>query len=667
MYNGFGFFIIPDKKLFEVRKMEKKIYLGAAYYPEMWEESEVDADIARCRETGVNTLRVGEFAWGKMEPKEGEFDFGWLERTVDKLHAAGISVVMCTPTCTPPRWMMNKYEEMRRVDSTGIRTEVSSRCHPCKTSPKMREKNAVIVTEMAKRFAHRPGIIGWQIDNEIFPYGGGCYCPLCMNAFREYLKDKYKTAEALNKKWGMQRWSLEYQSFGDVQPPRDGQWRHPSLRVEWERFQCAQIVSYVNEQADILHEYGYENVGTDMMGTNELSYYDLNAKLDVVQFNHYNPAADLPRTAFSYDFLRCVKDKPFWVTETQAGWNGSEFAEFGYRPVGNCYANTWLPVAKGAEMNLYWLFRTHPNGHELAHGALFSTAGRAYRVSQEVARAAEDFEKCGDFLLKSKVRSKLAIHYSSSAVKTFEAAPLIKNFNYRETVMDKFYEAFRHCNVDVIDTAHALDGYEVVVSPFLATVDENGLKERIVEWVKAGGTWIVGPMSDIMTEYASKYTAAPYSFLEELVGVYTKYQIPVSNDVFCAKDKSGKDFPVSMCYDAYELRGARSLADYTEGEFGGLCAAAERKVGKGKVILLGSVPSREALRALSGIAPFAEASANVLVIERTGEENGLIAVETENAEGWIFLDGSYVDLLTDKTQEGRVSLSPYQVMVLKKY
>ena len=646
--------------------MEKKIRLGAAYYPEMWEESETDADLARCKETGVNTLRIGEFAWGKMEPEEGKFSFGWLERTIDKLHAAGIGVVLCTPTCTPPRWMLDKYEEMRRVDSLGIRTEVSSRCHPCKTSPKMREKNAIIVEEMAKRFAHHPGVVGWQIDNEIFPYSSGCFCPLCIKAFRNYLKDKYKTAEELNRKWGMTRWSLEYDSFEDVQPPRDGQWRHPSLQVEWKRFHCRQIVSYVNEQADILHRYGCKNVGTDMMSTNELSYYDVNEKLDVVQFNHYNPAPDLAQTAFSYHFLRCVKDKPFWVTETQVGWNGSEFADCGYRPVGNCYANTWLPVAMGAEMNLYWLFRAHPNGHELAHGALFSTAGRAYCVSREVAHAGEEFEKCADFLLHSGIRSKIAIHYSSSAVKTFQAAPLLKGFRYRETLLEGFCEAFRHYNIDLIDTPHSLDNYEVVISPFLATVDENGLKERMVEWVKAGGTWIVGPMSDIMTEYASKYTHAPYSFLEELVGVYTKYQKPVANDVFRAKDRAGKPFSVSMCYDAYELRGAESLADYTEGEFAGLCAAAERKAGEGKVILLGSVPSHETLRALTGKKPVAEASKNVLVVERSGEENGLIAVEAENEQGWISLNGSYVDLLTGRAYKGRKAMQPYQVAVLKK-
>ena len=130
----------------------KKIFVGAAYYPELWDESETEKDIARMKEAGVNCVRVGEFAWGRMEPEEGKFDFGWLTRTVEKLRAASIGVVMCTPTCTPPRWLLEKYPETRTVYADGTRTEVFSRCHPCKSSPVMREKNRRIVTELAKAF-----------------------------------------------------------------------------------------------------------------------------------------------------------------------------------------------------------------------------------------------------------------------------------------------------------------------------------------------------------------------------------------------------------------------------------------------------------------------------------------------------------------------------------
>ena len=647
--------------------MDKTISLGAAYYPELWDESEVEKDIARCKELGVNCLRVGEFAWGKMEPKEGKYDFAWLLRVIDKLHENGIYTVMCTPTCTPPRWMLNKYPEMRRVMPDLIKSDVSSRCHVCKSSPIARKKNAQIVTEMAKVFSGLKGIIGWQIDNELFPYGDGCFCENCKKGFRSYLKEKFGSTEKLNKAWGMARWSLEYDSFEEVEPPYPAQWRHPSLQKAWWDYQCGLIKSFTEEQAEILHNYGCGNVGTDMMAQNNLNYYAVNEKLDVVQYNHYDTADRLYTNAFAYDFLRCVKDKPFWVTETQVGWNGSEYAESGYRPVGNCYANTWLPIAKGAEMNLYWLFRAHPNGHEIGHGALYSSAGRGYRVSEEVKQAAKDFKKCEDFLTGTCIKSKIALHYSSTAYNNLVCAPLLKNFNYRETLIKKYYAAFRHHNLDVVDTQHSLEGYEVIVSPFLATADENGFKERITEWVKAGGTWIVGPMSDIMDENVKRYTHAPYSFLEELASVFTKYQKPVANELFKAQWTNDGECAVSMCYDAFECsEGTKSLAHYTAGEFAPLSVISERKVGKGKVILVGSVLSHGDILRLVNRLPIAEASGNVILTERTGEQNGIIAVETENKRGFILLNGDYTDLITGKAYSGKIEMQPYGVLVLKR-
>ena len=644
-----------------------KIFVGAAYYPELWAESEQEKDIARMKEAGVNCVRVGEFAWGTMEPEEGKFGFSWLDRVLERLRAAGIAVVLCTPTCTPPRWLMDKYPETRTVYADGTRTEVFSRCHPCKSSPVMREKNRLIVTALAKRYGAHPAVVGWQIDNEIFPYNEGCYCPLCQKGFRAYLKEKYGSVRALNEKWGMHRWSLEYASFDDVLPPVRGRWEHPSLQTEWTRFHNQNIISYVNEQAEILHAYTKAPVGTDMMATNLLSYAEMHKKLDVVQYNHYEPAAELGRMTFCYDFLRTVLDKPFWVTETQAGWNGSTFAEFGYRPAGACYANTWLPVARGGSMVEYWHFRAHPNGHELAHGALYSAAGRAYRVTEEISRAAEEFARCGELLKNTSVRAEIALHYSSTAAVNSINAPLLKNFDYRSTLIDRVHAAFRHDNIDVIETDHPLEGYKVLFSPFLSTADEKGLRERIEAWVKAGGTWIAGPMSDIMTDYASRYTAAPHSFLEELAGVYTKYELPVGNDVYRAKWAGGEGtFALSMCYSAYELRGAKALAVYENGEFAGLPVITEHAVGKGRVILLGSLPEPDVLRGFVLRAPILPASDNLVLTERSGAQNAVIAVETEGKAGVLVLGGSYRDVLSGKKLQSSVTVAPYEVLVLVK-
>lgn len=641
----------------------KKLHIGAAYYPELWDASEVDKDIERCKALGLNVLRVGEFAWGKMEPREGEYDFSWLVSVVDKLYANGISTVMCTPTCTPPRYMLDKYEEMRNVSEYGIRSQTSWRCHPCKTSPIMREKNRAIVTQMAKVFGSHPGVIGWQIDNELYPYGGGCFCPLCVAEFRKYLQRQFGTIEALNNAWGMARWSLDYQSFDAINPPLPDQWKHPSLVKAWWDFQCNQIRTYIDEQAEILHAYTSAPIGTDMMANNKLGYYNTTKSLDVVQFNHYYTAEALYETEFWFDFLRAVKDKPFWVTETQVGWNGGEFAQNGYRPVGNCYVNTWLPFIHGADMNMYWLFRAHRNGHELAHGALYSTAGRAYRVSEEVQHASQDIAKCQD-ILASSVNAEIALHFSSTAANTFEAASMLKNFNYTANLRDKFYTALRHYNVDVIDTEHALGNYKVVISPFLCNATENGFYERITEFVRNGGTWIVGPMSDILDGNITKYTDAPYSFLEELVGVYTKYQKPIDNDVFTARWSDGTPCGVSMCFDAYEVDGdTQSLAQYNGGEFDSLTVIAQRNIGAGKVILLGSVPTHEDIQRLVGLKPILEATNNLTLTKRG---NAIIVAEIQNLTGYVELDGQYKDRLTNTVISGKITVAPYTVLVIEK-
>ena len=641
------------------------IQLGAAYYPELWDENEIEQDIERCRAYGLRVLRVGEFAWGRTEPTEGQFDLDWLARIVDRLHAAGLSVILCTPTCTPPRWLLNKYPETRQMSPAGVREAVSSRCHTCKTSPLMREKNRDITERLARRFGSHPAVVGWQVDNELYIYRDGCYCPLCRAAFRQYLKAQYGTVAELNRSWGMARWSLDYASFEEAEPPLPGEWQHPSLRTVWRRFQEAQICDYAREQADILHRYTKAPVGTDMMPMNTLSYHDMNRAMDVVMFNHYDPADRLPLTTFYYDFARATLDRPFWVTETQVGWNGSEFAENDYRPAGNCRVNSWLPIAHGAEKNLYWLFRTPQNGHELAHGALFSTAGRPYRVSEEVRKTAAELDRCADFLEHSQVRSQIAIHYSSVAQNNIYSAPMLKDFHYTQVLNECFYAPLRHCNVDIIDTPHPLDGYRVVFSPFLTTIDAD-LQARMEQWVRAGGTWIVGPMSGYMTADTSKFADSPYPFPERLAGVYVKYQRPIANNVWRAAWENGDNLGISLCYDALQPTDSQPLAFYRGDEFDGYAVMTERKVGNGRVILLGSVPDASAIRRLAGLSPIAVASENIDLVEREGDRAGLIATEVENRPGTLTLPARYRDLLTGDIKSGDIALAPYEVLVLER-
>ncbi len=649
----------------------KNFYIGAAYYPELWDKSEIDKDIKLMKEYGMNCMRVGEFAWSNMEPKEGEYNLEVFKYVADKLYENGIYTIMCTPSCTPPRWVFDKYPDAMRVKSKDYieyQDKVHARVHPCKSHEGMRELNVKIARELAKTFANHPGVIGWQIDNEVHPYDHGCYCPKCKQNFRNHLKNKYNSdIEALNKAWGAYRWSLNYTTFDQIEPPVLYAWENPSLVVEWVEFNEALICSYVHEQADAIREYSNAPIGTDLMVDNYLSYNKMNKKLDIVQHNHYHTTENLYHSLFNYDFYRTLKDKPFWVTETLLGWNGSVAAYNGYRSKDYCYINSLLPIAHGGEMNLYWLFRSHPSGHELGHGAFLNSSGRPNPPSRAVKKLTEDLTKAEGFLLNSKVKSKIAMTYSSNSVKIFFFAPIISEFDHdvRAKYIDLCHNYFRHYNIDVIETDKDLSEYEVIVSPFLPNAARDGFETRIVEWIKNGGTWIAGPLTDIMTECASKYTDKPYSFLEELSGVYTKYQLPVEDESIKAKWNDGEEIKLRMGTDAYEVVDAESLASYVSDELENLTAIARRKVGKGQVIILGSAVDKDSLLKLINRAPIAKASSNIDLVERTGKENGIIAMEIEGKDGYIVLDKEYYDILNDKKISGKVEMPPYTALFLK--
>ena len=648
------------------------LYFGAAYYPELWDKEEIVKDVERLKSLGLNCVRVGEFAWSSMEKTEGVYDFSLFKYMLDTMYENGIYTVLCTPSCTPPRWVFAKYPDSLRVKFEGIvktRTPVYSRAHLCKSHKGIRELNRKIAGAMAKELGSHPGVIGWQIDNELYPYDYSCFCERCVEGFRVWLKDKYGSIENLNKEWGMYRWSLDYTDFNQIEPPAYKAWENPSRQVEWLRYQNSLINSFAWEQADEIRKYSKAPIGTDMMNPgNMLSYSIMNSKLDVVQHNHYEDESKLYRTLFFYDMCRTLKDRPFWVTETQPGWNGSIGAYNGFRCNGHNYINSIAPIVKGAEMNLYWHFRSHPTGHELGHGAVYTSAGRCGPVAPSIKQLTADMEKCASFIENSRVESKIALNYSSTSTKNFTFAPMVEcldNDRFKNVITDTFHDAFRHYNIDVIETDKELDGYEVILSPMLTTIDENGFKERVIEWVKNGGTWIVGPLSDIMTEYARKFTHAPYSILEELCGVHTIHQIPVEQDNFKAKWTQGGEFNVSLGCDAYECTDSECLATYTGFDLEGMCAIAKRKVGKGTVILLGTAPDKDALLKLVDRKPILEASRNISLTERMGKENGIVALEIEGKDGYVILDKEYYDILGEKKVSGTVELKPYTALFLK--
>lgn len=653
------------------------LYLGSAYYPEDWPLEQIDEDVALMRKAGLNCARVGEFAWSRMEPEEGRYDFTWLHLAVDKLGSAGIGVIMCTPTCTPPAWLSQRYPEILYVREDGRRMTHGARLHYCPNSPVYRQHCARIVKRLAEEFGRDKSVIGWQIDNEVHPSGRNrsCTCPACVRGFQNAMHRKFGTIEKLNATWGTDLWSQTYQSFDQLPVPAIDTWHHPSLLSEWARFASDSYVAYVKEQADVLHQLTTQPVGTDMMPYPFVDYGDMHRALDLVLFNHYNTMENLWQAVFWLDLCRTVKARPFWNTETATCWNGSAAAN-GYREPGFCRANSWLPIALGGEANLYWLWRQHWSGQELMHGAVVTSQGRPMHIFDEVREIADGFKAAGTFLTTTRpANTGIALHYSHKAAWTFAYQPLVRDFDYGRELLNCAYHPLigRQLRPDVILPEADLGPYRVVVSSFLAALDDGGLRGRLERWIRDGGTWIAGPLTDVRTLEATKFTHAPYGSLETWAGIRCKYEIPGDPRQFSLRWSDGHESVGSIWYDCLEPVGALVLATYTEGPGKGLAAVTRHKLGKGSIVVLGTMPQAEEFAKLvlslakeAGLTPVAEASANLLVVPRTGKGgSGLVLVEIENRPAQINLPGRMTDLLTGKTHQGEVSLEPYSVMVLK--
>ena len=284
-------------------------------------------------------------------------------------------------------------------------------------------------------------------------------------------------------------------------------------------------------------------------------------------------------------------------------------------------------------------------------------------MSEEVRRAAQDLKRCEAFLSQSRIRSEIAIHYSTVAANNFDSAPLLKGFSYRNTLRDNFRRALGHRNVDLIDTPHSPDGYRVIFSPFLTTLDRD-LLDRMTAWVTAGGTWIAGPMVDIFTADTVRPTIAPMFSLESLCGARIRYQSPLDDPTVTAAWADGSPCGVSLTYDALEPVDCEVLATYASGEFAGMAAITRRQIGAGQLILLGSLPDAEGVRRLCGLPSILAASENLCVTAREGAICGITVAELENRTGEVTLPRPYRDLLTNRILNGTVTVAPYEVLVL---
>ncbi len=239
------------------------MFLGIAYYPEHWPKERWPIDGRLMHEANIQAARVGEFAWSRFEPREGSYDFGWMDEAIETLAQQGVKTIMCTPTATPPAWMVHRHPEILPVDATGRTARpFGGRRTYCPSVEVYLDYTRKIVTAMAEHYGSNPNIIGWQIDNElgnVYALGAGrCYCESCRQGFIAWLQGRYPSLQALNEAWGTIFWSQEYTDWDQVVLPTRGtagEGLNPSHVLDYYRYFSDSWAEYTRLQADILRAH----------------------------------------------------------------------------------------------------------------------------------------------------------------------------------------------------------------------------------------------------------------------------------------------------------------------------------------------------------------------------------------------------------------------------
>lgn len=658
---------------------ERKIMLGAAYYPEDWDESEQENDIAMMLKAGITTVRIGEFAWSKMEPQEGKFDFVWMHKVIDKLYEAGISVVLGTPTATPPIWLEEKDPDMMNESITGVKMLHGARRNICSNNPTYLEHCRIITEKMGEEFGKDKNVIGWQIDNEIVYSSGSCCCGHCREKFKEYLKNRYGTIENLNKSWNLNLFSQNYSDFSQVQIPLIG-WQNPHILFEWDMFTQQTLISFAHIQAGILRKYTDKPIGTDMMPIFTVDHEQMTSKLDIVQYNHYNDETNLKNEIFWFDYMRGLKNKPFWNTETSTCWNGAVATAGDIRPEGFCRANSWLPVILGGEANMYWLFRQHSAGHEVMHGAVLYPSGRPMHIFDEVKEVSQGFASASEFLTKTEVETDVAFMVSTVNATLMKHQPVFSSktlSSYTKRIADIYEKISRYgIRTDVIGSGKELDRYKVLFTSFMMTLEEQNVGERIKEWVKGGGIWVCGPLCDIRNAIGTHYISAETGMHEEMTGAFLAYQIPdASHKISLVCDEDGEEFSGNEWLQLYDItQDSKSIVSAKAGYSSliGKSVVFEKQYGNGKIIVLGTIPSAGDMEKLLDTAlensdtPRIKYDGDVVAAFRRGEgKSGIAVLEYGGKNGSVTLPTTMRDIISGNIYSGEISIEPYTVLILE--
>ena len=581
---------------------------GGDYNPEQWPEEIWHEDMRLLREAGVNEVTLNVFSWAQLQPSEDEYDFSRLDRIIETVTDAGLSIVMATSTGALPAWMALRHPDVNRVDEKGRKMRHRERHNACINSPTFRRYSVALAGKLAERYGHLDNLVAWHIGNE---YGGMCWCDTCAERFRDWLKARYGSIEAVNEAWNAAFWSHTYHSFDEIFPPNElgdmTSWGGKAIlggySLDYQRFYGECVLDSYNEEKAAIRRFDPVNpVTTNMMGTYPTyDYFRWRDSVDVVSWDSYpRPDAPAADVAMNHELMRGVGGgRPFMLMEqtpNQQNW----FPYCKVKRPGEVAALSWQAVAHGADTVQFFQMRQSLGGCERFHGAVIAHDGTEdSRVFRETAALGDALERVMPTVMGSGVQARVAIMFDWESYWSLEGCVgPTAGFSYPEEV-HRFYRAFHRRNiaVDIIPSttpAATLARYAIVVAPALIMV-KPGVADTVETYVDGGGRFITGYMAGIHDEhdlvipggYPGPFRALVGVWAEEIDAIAPGEHIPV---VFGARpegdgdggpvdagssgsadagadDSTGSDAAGEIVASIMHLEGARTLATYGGDDF----------------------------------------------------------------------------------------------------
>lgn len=641
--------------------------IGVDYYPEHWDKSLWTADADLMQKTGIKVVRMGEFAWCRLEPRDGEFDFGWLDEIIGIFARRGIDVVLGTPTSCPPLWFYEKYPDAVQTGKDGRRSATGIRGHRCYNNPDHLRYASRIIEKMAKRYAGNKSVIAWQIDNEL--EANFCFCERCVGKYRGWLKQKYGTLEAINRAYGNNVWSGEYSSWEQIKPPYGNYsqaWLNPSFMLDFNRWASDSVIEYLTMQAEIIRK----NCPGKLITTNTWfcenmpDFYKEFKKLDFVSYDNYPPtrlpanAEECYSHAFHLDLMRGIKRKSFWIMEQLSGGLGC-WMPMTHAPLPNMIKGySQQAFAHGADTVVHFRWRTAVSGAEMHwHGLIdhSNVPGRRFAEFAELCKEANlpEYDEASEF------RSDVAILYSPDNEYSFKIQPQTEGYYYLEQLM-LLHSAFTKygVNVDIIGQHEDISGYKIVAAPEMYITDESTVK-KLYQFAGNGGTVILTNRSGVKNEYNNCIMEQLPTVYRKLAGAYVEEYDPMGWDSISVK-MGGETYKCRRWCDILEPETAEVIAEYSEGYYSGRAAITANRCGKGTAYYIGTIGEKALYNTLikrilaeTGTAFTEGLPDNVELTTRTARDKKIRFIFNNNEKEQTFaIDGE------------KMAIAPFEMKIL---